>query len=72
MLQYQIQPYNTYNIDEKGFMISVTTRSKRVFSRRQWERKEVRAALQDGSREWVTLLATLSADGTILPPGIIY
>jgi uncharacterized protein YndB with AHSA1/START domain len=72
MLQYQIQPHNTYNMDEKGFMIGVTTRSKRVFSRRQWERKEVTAALQDGSREWVTLLATVCADGTALPPGIIY
>jgi hypothetical protein len=48
MLQYEIQPHNTYNMDEKGFMIGVTTRSKRVFSQRQWERKEVRAALQDG------------------------
>jgi hypothetical protein len=72
MLQYQIQPHNTYNMDEKGFMIGVTTRSKRVFSRRQWERKEVRAALQDGSREWITLLATVCADGTALPPAIIY
>jgi hypothetical protein len=72
MLQYEIQPHNTYNMDEKGFMIGITTRSKRVFSRRQWERKEVTAALQDGSREWVTLLATVCADGTALPPGIIY
>jgi hypothetical protein len=59
-------------MDEKGFMIGITTRSKRVFSQRQWERKEVTAALQDGSREWVTLLATVCADGTALPPGIIY
>jgi transposase-like protein len=72
MLRYEIQPHNTYNMNEKGFMIGVTTRPKRVFSRRQWERKEVRAALQDGSREWVTLLATVCADGTALPPGIIY
>jgi uncharacterized protein YndB with AHSA1/START domain len=28
--------------------------------------------LQDGSREWVTLLATVCADGTALLPGIIY
>jgi hypothetical protein len=65
MLQYEIQPHNTYNMDEKGFMIGVITRSKRVFSRRQWERKEVTAALQDGSREWVTLLATVCAKSTL-------
>jgi hypothetical protein len=32
MLQYDIQPHNTYNMDEKGFMIGVTMHSKRVFS----------------------------------------
>jgi hypothetical protein len=32
----------------------------------------VRAALQDSSREWVTLLATVCADGTALPPAIVY
>jgi hypothetical protein len=28
--------------------------------------------MQDSSREWVTLLATVYADETALPPGIIY
>jgi hypothetical protein len=45
MLQYEIQLHNTYNMNEKGFMIGITTRSKQVFSQRQWERKEVTAAL---------------------------
>jgi hypothetical protein len=72
MLRYQIQPHNTYNMNKKGFMIGVTTHSKRIFSRRLWERKEVRPALQDGSREWITLLATVCADGTALPPAIVY
>lgn len=56
LLQYKIAEYDvsaehTYNMDEKGFMISVTGRSKRVFSKRMWEKKEVRTTLQDGSRE---------------------
>ena len=70
--QYDIEPRHTYNMDEKGFLIGVIGRSKRVFSREMWERKEVRAALQDGSREWITLLACVCADGSALPPGIIY
>lgn len=70
--QYNILPENTYNMDEKGFAIGVLGRTKRVFSRRQYEKKEVRQALQDGSREWVSLLATICADGTALPPGIIF
>jgi hypothetical protein len=32
IVQYEVEPYNIYNTDEKGFMISVTGRSKWVFS----------------------------------------
>ena len=70
--QYDIAPENTYNMDEKGFAIGVLGRTKRVFSRRQYEKKEVRQARQDGSREWVSLLAAICADGTALPPSIIF
>ena len=43
--QYSIDARHTYNMDEKGFLISITSRSKRVFSRQMWERKEVKASL---------------------------
>ncbi|KAF1965371.1 hypothetical protein BU23DRAFT_489819, partial [Bimuria novae-zelandiae CBS 107.79] len=49
--EYGIEPRHTYNIDEKGFLIGIISQSKRVFSRRMWEKKEVRASLQDSSRE---------------------
>jgi hypothetical protein len=49
IVQYNVRPCNTYNMNEKGFMIGVTGRSKQVFSRAQWESKQVCAALQDGS-----------------------
>jgi hypothetical protein len=42
------------------------------FSRKLYERKEVTAALQDGSREWIALLVCICADGTKIPPAIIY
>ena len=32
MIEYDIQRCNSYNMDEKGFIISVLGRSKRVFS----------------------------------------
>jgi hypothetical protein len=35
MEEYSIKPENSYNMDEKGFMIGVIERSKRVFTRRQ-------------------------------------
>jgi hypothetical protein len=36
------------------------------------EKKEVRASLYDGSREFLTLLACCCADGSSLPPSLIY
>jgi hypothetical protein len=37
-----------------------------------WEKREVQESLQDGLREWITILACVGADGEALPPGIIY
>jgi hypothetical protein len=51
MRQYKILPENTYNMDEKGFFVGITTRSKRVFFKVRYSRKEVTSALQDGNRE---------------------
>jgi hypothetical protein len=59
-------------MDEKGFLMGLTGRSKRVFSKRMWTVKEVRASLQDESREFLTLLAATCADGSWSPPGLIY
>jgi hypothetical protein len=59
-------------MDEKGLMIGKTGRSKRVFSRALWESKQVKESLQDGNREWVSVLACIGADGTALPPDNIF
>jgi hypothetical protein len=61
-----------YNTDEKGFMIGVTGRSKGIFSRASWEKKKKTELIQDGSREWITVLACLGVDRTVLHPGLIY
>jgi hypothetical protein len=31
--QYYVKPCHTYNMDEKGFIIGITSREKHVFSR---------------------------------------
>jgi hypothetical protein len=72
MDEYNILPENTYNMDEKGFMMGVLGKSKRVFSRQMWEKGQVKDSLQDGSRTWISILACIGADGTALPPGIIF
>jgi hypothetical protein len=70
--QYDIEPCNMYNMDEKGFMLGILTRSKRVFSRRLYEEGKIKAHIQDGNREWITLLACICADGSALEPALIY
>jgi hypothetical protein len=72
MKDHEILPHNRYNMDEKGFMIGQIGRSKRTFTRAQWEKREVTANLQDGSRQWITTIAAVCADGSSLPPGLIY
>jgi hypothetical protein len=67
-----VLPENTYNMDEKGFMIGRTGESKRVFSRASWESKQVTDSVQNGSREWILVLACICADGTALPLGLIF
>jgi hypothetical protein len=70
--QYDIEPHNTYNMDEKGFMLGILTRSKRVFSKILYEEGKIKAHIQDGNREWITLLACICADGSALEPSLIY
>jgi hypothetical protein len=70
--QYDIEPCNMYNMDEKGCMLGILTRSKRVFSRRLYEEGKINAHIQDGNREWITLLACICADGSALAPSLIY
>jgi hypothetical protein len=72
MREYKIEERDTYNMDEKGFFVGVTTRTKRGFTKRVWASKERTAAIQDGNREWVTLLACVCASGESLPPALIY
>ncbi|KAF1978838.1 hypothetical protein BU23DRAFT_563725 [Bimuria novae-zelandiae CBS 107.79] len=70
--QYLIEARDTFNMDEKGFMIGMLSRCKRVFNRPLWESRTVRQAIQDGSRDWVSLIACICADGSCVDPALIY
>lgn len=70
--QYAIQPQNMYNMDEKGFLIGYLTKSKRIFTKALFESGKLLGTAQDGNRKWVTVVATICADGTSLSPGLIY
>jgi hypothetical protein len=70
--RYEVEPRYIYNMDEKGFMIGVQSRSKRIFSRASLESGIRRSLIQDGNRDWITLIACICADGSHLDPSLIY
>ena len=72
MKEYEIREEDIYNMNEKGFLIGILPKGKRVFSRRTYECEGIRQRLQDGNREWITIIACICADKTSLSPGLIY
>ena len=70
--KYGITMENIYNWDEKGFLIGLAYALTRIMTQKAYDQHRVRAAKQDGSREFISLLATICADGTRLPPALIY
>jgi DDE superfamily endonuclease/Tc5 transposase DNA-binding domain len=70
--KYNIQAHNVYNVDEKGFLIGFSRTKKRVVSIEGLKSKRVAGASQDGNREFITLIASICADGSHLPPALIY
>ena len=67
MAEHKVLPENTYNMDEKGFIIGVISRAKRCFDRVLYKKKQNKQSQHDGNREWVTVLATICGDGSTLP-----
>ena len=59
-------------MDEKGILLGITSRTKSIFDRPLYEAKAVRQVLQDGSREWISTIACICADGSALDPALIY
>ena len=43
--KYQIEPRYTYNIDEKGFLIRILIKIKRIFSRLRYKENGIRQLL---------------------------
>ena len=70
--KYRIKPSNMYNMDEKGFLMGICNTMKRIVSIKQLKSKKLLGASQDRSREFLSLLATICADGSALPPALIY
>lgn len=59
-------------MDEKGFLLGCLKKCRRIVPVSALEAGRVRGILQDGSREFVTLLACISAAGKRMSPAIIF
>ena len=66
--KYNIQPENIYNVDEKGFLMGRSTSVKVICQKGKRRNFKV----QDGNRELITVIETVSAGGILLPPHIVY
>lgn len=72
MDEHQILPENTYNMDRKGFLLGRIAKAKRVFPKDLRASKKLLGPGQDGSRDWITVGATICTDATALPPLLNY
>ena len=59
-------------MDEKGFLIGLLNETKRVVSVQSLKQEMMNGAGQDGNRSWITTIASVSCDGTYLPPSLIF
>ena len=59
-------------MDEKGFILGQASATKRTMTREALETGQIVGASQDGSREFISILAGICADGSHLPPTLIY
>ena len=68
MERFNISYDNIYNWDEKGFLIGQASATQRIMSRKALKESRIKYAYQNSSREFIILLAYISATGVALPP----
>ena len=70
--KYCITAENIYNFDEKGFLMGFGRTIKRIVTQEALKSRRVTKSMQDGSREFISILACISAIGRWIPPLLIY
>jgi hypothetical protein len=66
--EYDVQPGNIYNMDEKGIQLGIGARVTAMIDRDQ----KIVYSIEDGNRELVTVIECICADGTVLHPSVIF
>jgi DDE superfamily endonuclease len=59
-------------MDEKGFMLGVLKKTRRIVNINLLKQGKIKGAGQDGNRSWITLIASVCCDGSYLPATLIY
>jgi hypothetical protein len=70
--KYNITAENIYNMDEKGFIIGFSNVVKRIMSVEALQSGRITNVQTDGNREFISLLAAISADGSSILPALVY
>ena len=70
--KYRITAENIYNFDEKGFLMGFGRTMKRIMTQEALKLGRIKKSKQDGSREFISILACISAIGKWIPPLLIY
>jgi len=70
--KYRITAENIYNFDEKGFLIGFGRSLKRIMTQEALRSGRITKSKQDGSREFISILACISAIRRWVPPLLIY
>ena len=72
MEEHNITADNIWNVDKKGFLIGIGSKMRRIISREAYDQGRYRQTTQDGSREFVTLIACVSTLGDRIPATLLY
>jgi hypothetical protein len=70
--KHRITADNLYNFDEKGFLIGLGQTLKRIMTLAALKSGQVTKSKQDGSREFISILAYVLAIGKVIPSLLLY
>ncbi len=70
--RFHILPSNIYNFDEKGFLVGVSRKKKRIVTAVLLFTKQLFGFSYDGSREFIILIISICADGSYIFLILIY
>ncbi|KAJ3510026.1 hypothetical protein NLJ89_g4908 [Agrocybe chaxingu] len=65
---YNIKPENIYNMDEKGCQLGIGASVKALIDKKQKDCQMI----EDGNRELITVIECVCADGTAIPPSVVF